>query len=79
MQRLEQERSLDDIFRSEQIWSNRQGPLRVALRRLQRPQIEALLVAAAATDRIAKGSLHGDAWVALEALVARIAGVRLAA
>jgi len=79
VQRLERERSLDDVFRSEQIWSNRQGPLRAALRRLQRPQIEALLVAAAATDRIAKGSLRGDAWVALEALVARIAGVRLAA
>jgi len=78
--RLERERSLDDIFRSEQIWSNRQAAaLRAALPRLQRPQIEALLVAAAATatDRIAKGSLHGDAWVALEALVARIAGVRL--
>ena len=79
VQRLERERSLDEIFRSEQIWSNRQGPLRIALRRLQRPQIEALLLAAAATDRIAKGSLRGDAWVALEALVARIAGVRLAA
>jgi DNA polymerase-3 subunit delta len=78
-QRLERERSLDDIFRSEQIWSNRQGPLRAALRRLQRAEIEALLLAAAAADRIAKGSLRGDAWVALEALVARIAGVRLAA
>jgi DNA polymerase-3 subunit delta len=78
-QRLERERSLDDIFRSEHIWSNRQGPLRAALRRLQRPEIEALLVAAAAADRIAKGSLRGDVWVALEALVARIAGVRLAA
>jgi DNA polymerase-3 subunit delta len=78
-QRLERERTLDDIFRSEQIWSNRQGPLRAALRRLQRAEIEALLLAAAAADRIAKGSLRGDAWVALEALVARIAGVRLAA
>ena len=78
-QRLERERSLDDIFRSEQIWSNRQGPLKAALRRLSRPDIESLLVAAAAADRIAKGSLRGDAWVALEALVARIAGVRLAA
>lgn len=78
-QRLERERSVDDIFRSEQIWSNRQGPLKAALRRLARPDIESLLLAAAAADRIAKGSLHGDAWVALEALVARIAGVRLAA
>ncbi len=79
VQRLERERSLDDIFRSEQIWSNRQGPLKAALRRLSRADIESLLVAAAAADRIAKGGLRGDAWVALEALVARIAGVRLAA
>ena len=78
-QRLERERSVDDVFRSEQIWSNRQGPLKAALRRLSRADIESLLVAAAAADRIAKGSLRGDAWVALEALVARIAGVRLAA
>jgi DNA polymerase-3 subunit delta len=78
-QRLERERSVDDIFRSEQIWSNRQGPLKAALRRLSRVDIESLLLAAAAADRIAKGSLRGDAWVALEALVARIAGVRLAA
>jgi DNA polymerase-3 subunit delta len=78
-QRLERERAVDDVFRSEQIWSNRQGPLKAALRRLSRADIESLLLAAAAADRIAKGSLHGDAWVALEALVARIAGVRLAA
>jgi len=78
-QRAERERSLDSIFRAEQIWSNRQGPLKAALRRLPRPEIDALLVAAAAADRMAKGSLRGDAWVALEALVARIAGVRLAA
>ncbi len=78
-QRLEQERSIDDVFRAEQIWSNRQGPIKSALRRLSRTDIESLLVAAAAVDRIAKGSLRGDAWVALESLVARIAGVRLAA
>jgi DNA polymerase-3 subunit delta len=78
-QRLERERSVEDIFRSEQIWSNRQAPLKAALRRLSRADIESLLLAAAAADRMAKGSLRGDAWVALEALVARIAGVRLAA
>jgi DNA polymerase-3 subunit delta len=77
--RAERERSLDGVFRAEQIWSNRQGPLRAALQRLSRPDIESLLLAAAAADRMAKGSLRGDAWVALESLVARIAGVRLAA
>jgi len=78
-QRLERERSLDAIFRSEQIWSNRQKPLQAALPRLSRGDIDALLLEAAAVDRMAKGSLRGDAWVALELLVARIAGVRLAA
>ena len=78
-QRLERERSVDDVCRSEQIWSNRQGPIKAALRRLSRSDIESLLVAAAAADRVAKGSLRGDPWVALEGLVARIAGVRLAA
>lgn len=78
--RTEHERSsLDAVFRAEHIWSNRQGPLRAALRRLSRPDIDALLVAAARADRMAKGSLRGDAWTALEALVARIAGVPLAA
>ena len=78
-QRAERERSLDDIFRSEQIWSRRQEPLRAALRRLSRADIDSLLLAAAAADRVAKGSLKGDPWVALESLTARIAGVRLAA
>ncbi len=78
-QRAERERSLDAIFRAEQIWSRRQEPLRAALRRLSRADIDSLLLAAAAADRVAKGSLKGDPWVALEALTARIAGVRLAA
>jgi len=77
--RLERERSLDAIFRDEKIWSARQPPLRAALARLPREAIDSLLLVAAAVDRIAKGSLHGDAWVALESLVARIAGVRTAA
>ena len=77
--RAGRERSLDDAFRAEQVWSNRQGPLRVALTRMTRPQIDALLTAAARVDRLAKGSLRGDAWAALESLVARIAGVGLAA
>ena len=58
---------------------NDAAALKAALRRLSRADIESLLLAAAVADRIAKGSLRGDAWVALEALVARIAGVRLAA
>jgi DNA polymerase-3 subunit delta len=78
-QRLARERSLDGAFRAEQVWSNRQAPLRAAIGRLDRKAIDSLLVAAARADRVAKGSLRGDAWVEIERLVARIAGVPLAA
>ena len=71
--------SADAAFRNEKVWSSRARPLAGALRRLDRAGIESLLVAAARSDRIAKGSLPGDPWVALEALVARISGLRLAA
>jgi DNA polymerase-3 subunit delta len=77
--RVGRERSLEDAFRAEQVWSNRQAPLRAAIGRITRPQIDSLLTTAARVDRIAKGSLRGDAWAALEGLVARIAGVDLAA
>jgi DNA polymerase-3 subunit delta len=77
--RVARERSLEDAFRAEQVWSSRQGPLRSALSRHDRRSIDALILAIARADRVAKGSLHGDAWVELEGLVARIAGVRLAA
>ena len=73
------ERNLDGIFRAEQVWGSRQGPLRVAVQRMTRAEIDALIVAAARADRVAKGSLRGDAWVELTGLVARIAGVPLAA
>ena len=73
------DRTLDGIFRAEQVWGSRQGPLRVAVQRLTRSEIDALIAAAARADRVAKGSLRGDAWVELTSLVARIAGVPLAA
>ena len=77
--RAERDGNLDNVFRAEQVWSNRQGPLRVAMQRVRREDIEGLLRAAARADRVAKGSLRGDAWVEIAGLVARIAGVPLAA
>lgn len=77
--RLERTRSVDEALRAERVWVSRQPALRAAALRLSRPVIDALLVAAARADRIAKGALAGDPWLALEALTARIAGVRLAA
>jgi DNA polymerase-3 subunit delta len=72
-------RNLDGIFRAEQVWGTRQGPLRTAVQRLTRADIDSLIAAAARADRVAKGSLRGDAWVEITGLVARIAGVPLAA
>jgi DNA polymerase-3 subunit delta len=72
-------RNLDPVFRAEQVWGNRQGPLRIALGRLHRREIDALIASAARADRVAKGNLRGDAWVEITGLVARIAGVPLAA
>jgi len=77
--RAEHDDNLEGIMRAEGVWSNRQGPMRVAVQRVRRGDIEALLRAAARADRVAKGSLPGEAWVELSGLVARIAGVALAA
>ncbi len=77
--RAGRDRSLEESFRAEQIWSNHQGPLRAALTRITRPQIDSLLTMAARVDRMAKGGMRGDAWTTLEGLVARISGVDLAA
>jgi DNA polymerase-3 subunit delta len=77
--RAQRDRSLDAIFRDEKIWARRQATIRAALPRFTRDEIESLLVSAATVDRISKGALPGDPWVALESLVARMAGVRLAA
>ena len=79
LQHAPNDRNIDGIFRAEQVWGSRQGPLRVALRRLRREDIDQLIGAAARADRVAKGSLRGDAWVEITGLVARIAGVPLAA
>ncbi len=79
LQREPNDRNIDGIFRAEQVWGSRQGPIRVALKRLRRADIDSLLTAAARADRVAKGSLRGEPWVEITGLVARIAGVKLAA
>ncbi len=52
------------------------GAARGACSACRAPTIDALIVAAGQADRLAKGALRGDPWLALESLVARIAGVR---
>jgi DNA polymerase-3 subunit delta len=79
LQREPNDRNIDGIFRAEGVWGSRQGPIRVAVQRLRRAEIDALIRAAARADRVAKGSLRGEPWVEITGLVARIAGVQLAA
>jgi DNA polymerase III subunit delta len=79
LQHAPSDRNLDGIFRTEGVWGSRQGPLRTAVQRLRRADVDALIAAAARADRVAKGSLRGDPWVEITGLVARIAGVPLAA
>lgn len=79
VQRGPNDRNIDGLLRAEGVWGSRQGPVRVAAQRMRRAEIDDLIAAAARADRVAKGSLRGDAWTEITGLVARIAGVRLAA
>ena len=79
LQRTAAGQPLPEAMRQEQVWSTRQGPLSVALRRFSRREVDDLLIAAARADRVAKGALPGEPWVELEGLVARLAGLRFAA
>lgn len=71
--------SIDAALRAEQSWGSRQDAVRAALRRLRRPDIDRCLADAAVLDRTAKGGARGDPWLLFESLVARIAGIPLAA
>lgn len=77
--RVSRDRSIDDAMRAEQVWTSHQASLRAAVTRFSGREVAALLTTTARVDRLAKGGARGDAWVALEGLVARIAGIRLAA
>lgn len=69
--------SADAAMNSEYVWRPRQSAMKQALARLKLPTIYALLRDAANVDRAIKGVRRSDAWLELQALVARMAGVRL--
>ncbi len=79
MHALAQRRSFEDACRAANVWSNRKVGVQAGVRRLGAPLVESLIVAAARADRVAKGGERGDPWVEIERLVARIAGIPLAA
>jgi DNA polymerase-3 subunit delta len=69
-------RDVQGVLYSEKIFAVRQDAVRAGVRRLSREDLDALFVLAARADRVAKGSLRGDAWTELTGLVALMAGVQ---
>ena len=70
--------SADSAMNAIYVWRPRQAAMKQALQRLKPATIQDLLLDAARVDQAIKGVLRVDAWVELEALVARLAGVRVA-
>jgi DNA polymerase III, delta subunit len=59
------------------IWEARQAPFKRALQRHPEPRRwERFVAEASRVDRIAKGRLEGDAWLALERLLVAVAEPR---
>jgi DNA polymerase-3 subunit delta len=79
LQRDPQARDVRGVLIAERIFAVGDEAVRAGVRRLSRPELDALLAMAARVDRVAKGSLPGDEWTELTAMVARMAGVELRA
>lgn len=59
------------------VWRPRQPAMKLALKRLTPTAVKGLLLDAANVDRAIKGVVRTNAWIELEALVARLAGTAL--
>lgn len=70
--------SADSAMNAIYVWRPRQAAMKQALSRLRVETVRGLILDAERADRAIKGALRTNAWVELEALVARFAGVRLA-
>jgi DNA polymerase-3 subunit delta len=55
-------RPVEQLFRENRVWRNKEAATRVALRRLSRASVEAALSHASRIDRVSKGIARGDAW-----------------
>ena len=69
--------SADSAMNAIYVWRPRQAAMKQALARLNGNAIRGLLVDAERVDRSIKGALRCDPWAELEALVARLSGVKL--
>ena len=55
-------RQVEQLFRENRVWRNKEAATRTALRRLARPAVDAALTHAAKIDRVSKGLAKGDPW-----------------
>jgi DNA polymerase-3 subunit delta len=69
--------SADGAMNAEYVWRPRQTAMKQALARHNLSAIQRMLVDAANVDRAIKGVRKSNAWLELQALVARLAGVKL--
>lgn len=71
--------SADSAMNALYVWRNRQPAMKQALARLKPAAVRDLLLSAECADRMIKGVIRSDPWLEFERLVARLAGVKLAA
>lgn len=78
-QAVESGQSVDAAMRAAGVWQTKMAFFRRVVGRASRAVWEERCVEAAAVEKIAKGRVQGDAWLAFERLLARIAEPRMAA
>jgi len=69
--------SSDSAMNALYVWKPRQPAMKVALSRLSRQTINAMIIAAERADRAVKGALRTDPWIEFERLVAALSGVAM--
>jgi DNA polymerase III subunit delta len=69
--------SADSAMNAIYVWRPRQAAMKQALSRLSAADVRGLILDAERVDRSIKGALRCNPWIELEALVARLSGVKL--
>ncbi|MBS0338019.1 MAG: DNA polymerase III subunit delta, partial [Proteobacteria bacterium] len=55
-------RPMEQLFRENRVWRNKEAPMKAALRRFRQETVDAALSHAALIDRVIKGIARGNAW-----------------
>ncbi len=55
-------RQMEQLFRENRVWRNKEAPMKAALRRFRQETVDAALSHAAVIDRVIKGIAKGNAW-----------------